>query len=275
MYELNQYCTPEGGQGSGWPWWSGPISSYKGTNGKSALEACCACGGGRSFYRRPPTMHPTPSPTKSPTSSPTPSPTSSPTSSPTASPTRSPTTPAAGSPVASANAAVSATGDPHMQNILGQRFDLMQPGKHTLLQIPRVASDSDTLLRVMADAEHEGGACADMYFKALNITGEWVSAHQKDGYMYTADAPQTVASWRTFGKVEVKVAWGRTLEGVEYLNFLVRHLKRVGHDIGGLLGMDDYRQAAKPTALCDSIEQLFLGSEASIGAAASQQASFA
>jgi len=174
-----------------------------------------------------------------------------------------------------ANAAVSATGDPHMQNILGQRFDLMQPGKHTLLQIPRVASDSDVLLRVMADAEHEGGACADMYFKALNITGEWVSAHQKGGYMYTADAPQTVASWRTFGKVEVKVAWGRTLGGVEYLNFLVRNLKRVGHDIGGLLGMDDYRQAAKPTAVCDSIEQLFLGSEASIGAAASQQASFA
>jgi len=110
-------------------------------------------------------------------------------------------------PSIAANKAVSATGDPHMQNILGQRFDLTQPGKHTLLQIPRVASnDDDLLLRVLADAEHEGGACADVYFKALNITGEWASAHQKDGYMYTADAPQTVASWRTFGKVEVCVS---------------------------------------------------------------------
>jgi len=106
-----------------------------------------------------------------------------------------------GSSDAAANA-VAATGDPHMQNIFGQRFDLMQPGKHTLLQIPRAASDSDALLRVMADAEHEGGACADMYFKALNITGEWVSAHQKDGYMYTADAPQ---SWHTANVVKYGV----------------------------------------------------------------------
>jgi len=162
-----------------------------------------------------------------------------------------------------------------MQNILGQRFDLTQPGKHTLLQIPRVASESDDLLlRVTADAEHEGGACADMYFKALNITGEWASAHQKDGYMYTADAPQMVASWRTFGKVEMKVVWGRTLEGVEYLNFFIRHLKRVGHDIGGLLGMDDYRQAAKRNPLCDS-QLVLLESGDSIGAAASREASFA
>jgi len=164
--------------------------------------------------------------------------------------------------------AVAAVGDPHMQNILGQRFDLAQPGEHTLLQIPRGASASDALLRVTADAKHEGGACSDMYFKALNITGLWVSAQQKDGYMYTAGAPQPVAGWRTFGKVEVKVAWGRTLGGVEYLNFMVRHLTRVGHDIGGLLGMDDYTQAAKRDPSCGSaiLVQLY---------SASQEASFA
>jgi hypothetical protein len=152
--------------------------------------------------------------------------------------------------------AVAATGDPHMQNILGQRFDLMQPGKHILLQIPRTASDSDTLLRVQADAKHEGGACADMYFKALNITGEWPDAYQKDGYMYTADAPQKDIAWKKFGKVEVKVAWGHTLTGVDYLNFFVRHLKRVGHEIGGLLGMDDYREAATASAACKDIVML-------------------
>jgi len=163
---------------------------------------------------------------------------------------------------------VSAVGDPHMQNILGQRFDLAQPGEHTLLEIPRGASASDALLRVTADAEHEGGACSDMYFKALNITGLWVSAQQKEGYMYTAGAPQPVAGWRTFGKVEVKVAWGRTLGGVEYLNFMVRHLTRVGQDVGGLLGMDDYTQAAKRDPSCGSATLVQLYS-------APQEASFA
>jgi len=164
--------------------------------------------------------------------------------------------------------AVAAVGDPHMQNILGQRFDLAQPGEHTLLQIPRGASASDALLRVTADAKHEGGACSDMYFKALNITGLWVSAPQKDGYIYTAGAPQPVVGWRRFGKVEVKVAWGRTLGGVEYLNFMVRHLTRVGQDVGGLLGMDDYTQAAKRDPSCGSaiLVQLY---------SAPQEASFA
>jgi len=176
--------------------------------------------------------------------------------------------PTAAANTAPAPATVAAVGDPHMQNILGQRFDLAQPGEHTLLEIPRGASASDALLRVTADAKHEGGACSDMYFKALNITGLWVSAQQKDGYMYTAGAPQPVAGWRTFGKVEVKVAWGRTLGGVEYLNFMVRHLTHAGHDIGGLLGMDDYTQAAKRDPSCGSAVLVQLYS-------ASQEASFA
>merc|ERR1719230_2189735 len=124
---------------------------------------------------------------------------------------------AATQPTAAANSAaaplVSAVGDPHMQNILGQRFDLAQPGEHTLVEIPRGVSAGHALLRVTADAKHEGGACSDMYFKALNITGLWVSAPQKDGYMYTAGAPQPVVGWRRFGKVEVKVARGHTLGG--------------------------------------------------------------
>merc|ERR1712007_364939 len=83
--------------------------------------------------------------------------------------TFSPTTaPVTAPPITAANQAtapaVAAVGDPHMQNILGQRFDLAQPGEHTLLQIPRGASASDALLRVTADAKHEGGACSDMYF---------------------------------------------------------------------------------------------------------------
>merc|ERR1719161_604610 len=180
--------------------------------------------------------------------------------------------PATTSATAAANSAAtplaSAVGDPHMQNILGQHFDIAQPGEHTLLEIPRGASASHALLHVTADAKHEGGACSDMYFKALNITGLWVSAQQEDGYMYTAEAPQPVVGWRRFGKVEVKVAWGRTLGGVEYLNFMVRHLMRFGQDVGGLLGMDDYTQAAKRDPSCGSVTLVQLHS-------APQEASFA
>jgi len=148
------------------------------------------------------------------------------------------------------------TGDPHVQNIFGQRFDIMQPGRHVLLHIPRAASASATLLRVQADARHEGGQCADMYFKALNVTGAWVGT---DGHTYSADAPQKSHGWMTAGKVEFKVAWGHTLNGIQYLNFYVRHLKLVDHEIGGLLGMDDFKEAATSNAWCKDVIQLRQG----------------
>merc|ERR1719230_2078124 len=64
-------------------------------------------------------------------------------------------------------------GDPHMQNILGQRFDLMQPGGHTLVQIPRGASYDESLLRVAAQVSRMGADCQDMYIIEVNVTGAW------------------------------------------------------------------------------------------------------
>jgi len=143
-----------------------------------------------------------------------------------------------------------------MQNILGQRFDLMQEGKHTLLQIPRNAGVANTLLHVQASAEHDGGACADMYFKTLNITGEWADERQKGGFAYISDNPEKVSGWQTFGSIDMKVAWGHTKSGITYLNFYVKHLKRTDHEIGGILGLDDYRPAAKSPAGCADIVML-------------------
>jgi len=46
-YESNQYCTSDGGEGSGWNRRQyGPISRWTDRRGNSALVACCACGGG-------------------------------------------------------------------------------------------------------------------------------------------------------------------------------------------------------------------------------------
>ena len=72
-----------------------------------------------------------------------------------------------------------ATGDPHLQNVHGERFDLMTPGKVTLVNIPRGKRVEDALLAVEADARRLGGHCADMYFQTVNITGVGSSKRQR------------------------------------------------------------------------------------------------
>ena len=47
IYDLNSYCSADGREGLGWDscaW--GNITKYADSNGVSALDACCACGGG-------------------------------------------------------------------------------------------------------------------------------------------------------------------------------------------------------------------------------------
>ncbi|CAK0877576.1 unnamed protein product [Prorocentrum cordatum] len=208
-----------------------------------------------------PTPYPTPSPTPSPTPYPTPHPTTFPTPFPTPGPTPSPTYPAGWPtphptfPVASPSAggaggSVSATGDPHLQNVLGQRFDLMKPGKHVLISIPR-GRHKNALFRVEADARQMGGQCADMYFQELNVTGEWVEATGSSGLNFKAQGVyDEQPKWLKFGKVQVKVAHGRTLNGDPYLNFYVKHLGHSGFAVGGLLGEDDHTEAAMPSEAC-------------------------
>jgi len=150
---------------------------------------------------------------------------------------------------------VAATGDPHLQNVHGERFDLMQPGKHVLINIPRGMSAEDALLRVQADARRLAGQCADMYFQELNVTGSWAEAKQVGGYHYSTSQPDGKApKWFVFGsslrKVELKVVHGRTDSGLLYLNVYVKHLGRAGFAVGGLLGEDDHKDVIVPPASC-------------------------
>jgi len=153
--------------------------------------------------------------------------------------------------MASGAGGVAATGDPHLQNVHGERFDLMKPGLHVLINIPRGALVENALLRVQADARRLGGSCADMYFQELNVTGSWAEAKQDGGYHYVASqvAVET-PEWLAFGRVELKVVHGHTQSGLQYLNLFVRHLSRGGFAVGGLLGEDDHRDAATPPASC-------------------------
>jgi hypothetical protein len=170
-------------------------------------------------------------------------------------------------------ASASAVGDPHLQNVHGERFDLMQPGRHTLLEIPRRAAAESVLLLVEAEARHDGSACADVYFQELNITGEWSEAKSKGGLRFHAhDVTSTGSEWMRFGRVSLKVAHGHTQQGTRYLNLYVRHLSKTGLAVGGLLGEDDHEMAATPLTSCQQRLSL-LSADMSARAASTAEAS--
>lgn len=140
-----------------------------------------------------------------------------------------------------------------MVNIHGQRFDIYRAGIHTLLQVPRMLRKAESeMLRVTAEARQMGGACADIYFQALNISGSWVD---RGPLQYHAGASSRTAasstSWMRVGPVlDLKVVWGHTSTGIEYLNLFARHLSQVALPVGGLLGADDHTYVSTPGSLC-------------------------
>jgi len=165
---------------------------------------------------------------------------------PTAPPT--PAVPGFGGPAAGGSSAV---GDPHLQNVHGQKFDLMKPGKHVLINIPRGVTAEKSMLQVQADARHLGGQCADMYFQEVNVTGSWAEAKKAGGYHYSVKHGDVeTPEWVAFGKVGLKVVQGRTDGGLSYLNVYVKHLSRAGYAVGGLLGEDDHEDVITPPADC-------------------------
>lgn len=145
------------------------------------------------------------------------------------------------------NCAVGATGDPHMINVKGQRFDLLERGDQTLIHIPRGATPADTLLRV--DAFVTGGrSCNYSYIRALNITGKWLPANKPLGIQHDA-LPWGEGGSRILrrprhhvGPLILKVGYGKTKSGYTYLNFHAggfENLENTNMTVGGLLGTDD------------------------------------
>mmetsp|Transcript_30943 Transcript_30943/g.70063 ORF Transcript_30943/g.70063 Transcript_30943/m.70063 type:complete len:348 (-) Transcript_30943:218-1261(-) len=150
-----------------------------------------------------------------------------------------------------------AVGDPHLQNIHGERFDLMQPGEHVLVHIPRREGIEKTLLHVQGAAQTLGGLCTDTYFTRINITGKWASALRPGGFMFRADDPDIGAESKWINLhgssqgVQIKVVHGHTQQGTRYLNFYVKNLGRTGLPVGGLLGEDDHEEASIPVRACE------------------------
>jgi len=163
-----------------------------------------------------------------------------------------------------------------LQNVYGERFDLMKPGNHVLINIPRGQRADTALLRLEAEAQLLGGLCTDnMYFQKVNITGSWVEAAHPGGYVFeSGSATSETPKWLTFGKVGVKVVHGHTRTSIRYLNVYVKSLGHTGFPVGGLLGEDDHKEVTTPPPACErevslqkSKTMLQNGSEASVASA--------
>jgi len=178
--------------------------------------------------------------------------TPSPTASPTAAPMATSSHVEDASPLSSP-LSVSGTGDPHLVNVHGQRFDLYQPGVHPLVRIPRSSGRRAAHL-VVARGTRLGAGCKELYFTVVNVSGTW-SRHRSLAWV-AGGVRSGRPRWMTFHQVGVKVVHGRTLLGTAYLNVLVRGLSKANYAIGGLLGEDDHTVASTPTNDCTKLTTL-------------------
>ena len=168
--------------------------------------------------------------------SPTPPPTPTPTSSPSLAPL---------------SKGVSAKGDPHLTNLYGQRFDVLQEGMYVFAHVPRLARPVNTLLKIEADVQRLGDTCADLYIQAVNVTGAWADAGDgKKGVRYDVGMNKQTKGWRSFHEIKLKVVKGKTKTGAVYLNIYARNLEKVQYDVGGLLGIDDHTLASTAPKHC-------------------------
>lgn len=107
-----------------------------------------------------------------------------------------------------------------------------------------------------------------MYFKEVNITGEWAETNAKGGLCFHApNARVTEAKLVNFGEVDLKITHGHTQQGILYLNFYVKRLAHAGYTIGGILGEDDYTMASTPVSSCQQHLSLLQAPSASASSA--------
>jgi hypothetical protein len=79
-------------------------------------------------------------------------------------------------PLTTARPSLEVTGDPHVMNLDGVRFNLIRTGTHELLRLPRETVSGGgppQLLQVLGRVEAERD-CADAYLKELLISGTWL-----------------------------------------------------------------------------------------------------
>jgi hypothetical protein len=175
--------------------------------------------------------------------------------------------------------AASASGDPHLINTRGERFDIFKTGQMEFLRVPYESvsgSANFTLLATIENTRESITQCDESrYITSLLFGGAWFSGQPLD---VTMDHGQMVVRLggvpvkpspqpRTLGNMlqlhrpdenQVHVGVGdmwidvsSDLQPVHYfLNMQARSLGSLGSRIGGLLGEDDHVAVATPPPGC-------------------------
>lgn len=179
----------------------------------------------------------------------------------------------------------SVSGDPHVINMNGKRFDIFSSGLWELVRLPRATHPSDADLTIDAIMSLVAAKpCSPTVIKEFVIGGKSlggrnfrITAHEQ-GPRVTLDGNTLAAtcksedcswaavgpsfSWKTGATGTISVSHGKlvaafsqqtSVSGYQFLNLHVTGLSSYGDDAGGLLGVDEYTGKALPPPECRGV----------------------
>jgi len=180
-----------------------------------------------------------------------------------------------------------AKGDPHLMNIKGEAFDVMQTGDMMLLEIPRGSSPATLDLALRADIERLGAvSCGPTFITSASIAGRWIGVplEIRSGPILEQGRPQPK---HTFGirfdgkdwlphvatEKTMRLSKDATLEASDrmflfqvrgldiavsqpkrpriFLDIQVKGIGKLQTEIGGLLGIDDHSSVEEMPSGCE------------------------
>lgn len=161
---------------------------------------------------------------------------------------------------------VTAEGDPHLQNIMGESFDVWKVGTVDLLTHPRKTHHANLNLRVQAtiskvNFKHKDAECDGPVISAIGFGGAWFGHKHVNAsldmdrfvlHVTNADhvnqlAPGMVKITRE-SEQQMRIQIGEAAFSVQamerfhrrYLRFAAEHLASLDGEVGGLLGLDEH-----------------------------------
>jgi len=168
---------------------------------------------------------------------------------------------------------VKAHGDPHVQNLLGEKFDILALGEMNLLN---VENKGTSFLKVNGTIARVGGQCEQTFISELKFSGSWVqkSVRVKAGLKGLEICESLTCIDASFypGSEQIKVISGKLSMQVDevpisveqashwgwnYLNMGIKNLhslKARNFDILGLLGTDSHENASRPPLGCSNVD---------------------
>jgi len=153
-----------------------------------------------------------------------------------------------------ASSAASVVGDPHVQNLQGEKFDIMVTGRVSLLEYPRKAVNHK--VRVNAFVARVG-RCEQTFIEQIDIMGSWVSSSSGVSRISIAARPgnnhsfvirhddaewnpaNSPAVFRFPENFQIDVQLNRHHDW-NFLEISAHGLQSLQEEVGGVLGLDSH-----------------------------------